>query len=116
MKYLVPLILLFFTLAFWLAVDQKANDGRRPEDEQVVYGQERDKVTGELYNTKIIKCRICGQVTSYVHYNLKGKVIHASVYFHHCGPYAKYTKSVFWQDFNFIDWLDKWQKRLRIQR
>lgn len=120
MKIVSVLLFLLFTVAFWLAVDQQDNEGKKPEDEQFIQTQERSKVTGELYNVEIVKCRICGQVLSYVQRNLKGKLIHASIYSHHCGKYGivKNTgynaSSLGPTHFNLIAWLDKWQKRLRI--
>lgn len=122
MKYLVPLILLFFTIAFWLAVDQNANLGKTPADEEVIHTQERNKVSGELLNVEIVRCRICGQVLSYIQSNLRGKVVQASVYSHHCGRYGsnsfvRYNGSAIGPlRFNVFDWLDLWQRRLRIKR
>ncbi len=121
MKYLVPLVLLFLTLAFWLAIDEKANLGRSPDDEEVILTQERNKVTGELYNLQIVRCRICGQVISYVQSNLRGKIVHGYLYTHRCGKYgnrqeARYKGSATWDTFNLYDFLEHWQRRLRFHK
>ena len=121
MKYLVPLVLLFFTLVFWLALEDTANLGRQPSDEQLICTQERNKVTGELYNVQIVRCRICGQVLSYMQFHLNGKLAGASHYSHHCGrygnnaPIVRYNGSAVYRDFSLIDWLESWQRRLRIR-
>lgn len=122
MKILVPLVLVLLSLAFWLAVDQKTNDGRLPDDEEVSHTQERNKVTGELYNVQIVRCHICGQVLSYIQCNLMGRVLRGYVYSHRCGRFhnnreARYNGSGIGPlDFDFLDWLDKWQRRLRLRR
>ncbi len=122
MKYLVPVVLLFMTLAFWLAVDQNANLGKTPNDEEIIHTQERNKVTGELLNVEIIRCRICGQVISYIQANLRGKVVYGYLYRHRCGKYgnnplAKYSPlGLAPESFDLEEWLNRWQKRLRLRR
>lgn len=122
MKYLVPLILLFFTLAFWLAVDQNASLGRKPSDEELISFQEVNKVSGELYNVRVVRCKLCGQVLSYVQYHLSGKVAGMAHYTHHCGEYTNgpvvhyYGSDLGPKSFSLIAWLDKWQKLLRLKR
>lgn len=122
MKILVPLILIFLSLAFWLAVDQNPDMGRAPSDEEVIHTQERNKVTGQLLNVEIVRCRICGEVISYTQFNLKGQAIYGYAYHHRCGQYgarplAKYSPlGLSGTYFNFMEWLEKWQKRLSLKR
>jgi hypothetical protein len=121
MKILVPLVLLFLSFAFYLALDQDANLGRKPESEEVIFTKEVNKVTGELMNVEIVRCRLCGQVLSYIQYNLKGKVLYGYVYSHRCGKYgtspvARYNGSGFGPlHWNLFAWLEKWQKRLQFK-
>ncbi len=120
MKILVPAILLLMTLAFWLALD-KEDTGKLPSDIEVSFVPERNKVTGELLDVEIVRCKICRQVLSYVQFNLRGKVVSGHAYSHRCGKYTndfvRYNGSgIGPPSFNLVDWLERWQRRLRVKR
>src|ERR1043166_10227527 len=114
MRTIVSLVLMIFSIWFYLIIDQKANLGRNPDDDEVIYKQERNKVTGQLLNVQIVRCRLCGQVLSYVQYNLQGKVVYGYVYTHHCGKYqTRYKGSNVWSSLPHLsEWFNPWQRRL----
>jgi hypothetical protein len=115
MRILALVALLSLGFGFWLAVDQKSDEGKNPEDEEIVLTQERNKVTGELYNVEIVRCKICGQVISYKQFNLHGKLVYARKNRHDCGN-VHYQNMALDPQADFLQWLEGWQKRLRLKR
>lgn len=123
MKILVLAVLLFMSMGIWFTIYDGTNEfvGKSPSDEITVHTQERSKVTGELFNITIVKCRLCGQVLSYFQYDLHGHLKHADKFEHICGRIfglssAKYSGSAFGPlEFNLYKFLDKWQRLLRVK-
>ncbi len=117
MKIIAPLAMMILSVWLWMMADQNANLGRLPDDDEVIYTRERNKVTGELLNVQIVRCRICGQVISYVQYNLRGKVVYGYVYSHHCGKYKNRSmgSDMLAPVFPVSQWLDQWQERLSLR-
>ncbi len=115
MRILTLLVLSILAIGFWLAVDQKPDVGKDPSDEETVLTQERNKVTGELYNVEIVRCKICGQVISYKQFNLRGRLIHARQNRHDCGK-RRYKNLALGPEDDLIEWLERWQRRLRLRR
>lgn len=122
MRILALVVLIILTLGFWLGINQKSDTGKNPKDEEVIFTQERNRVTGQLLNVEIVRCKICGEIISYIQYGLSGKVVAGYVHVHSCGKYGdhplvRYIGTALGPShFNLIEWLDKWQKRLHIQR
>lgn len=120
MKVLVLLVLMIMSIGFWLAIEDNRAVGKLPSDEVVTLSQERNKVTGELLNVETIKCLLCGEVISYVQFHKDGTMAFGYKYSHHCGQYkarslVRRTESSF-GEFHLNDWLEKWQRRLRVRR
>lgn len=121
MKNLVPLIFVFLAIGFWLAVDQKPDVGRLPEDDVIETFQQTNKVTGELLNIEIIRCRICHEVICYSKRTLRGKLLYQDNWQHHCWKYPKKlvkgTRSALFSPITGImEWLEYWQRRLRLRK
>lgn len=113
------LVWLLFGIAFSVVILEKSDVGKNPNDEKVTFTQETNKVTGELLNVQIVRCKICGEIVSFARFSLNGKPRHVFRNYHRCGQYqntVKFQGSGFGPlKFRLTEWLDKWQKRLAIR-
>jgi len=120
MKILVITVLPALIIAFWLAGEKNQIQSKDPQDEELVLSQTRNKVTGELLNIKMIRCRVCGQTIYYGEFSLEGKPRMAYTNQHICGKYG--NKTVKYQgmgvglpDIDIFEWLEEKQRRLKIK-
>lgn len=117
LQFFVWVIVVVGTLAWFIIVKNDSSVGKAPDFEEVLSKAERDLRTGELFRIEIIRCRLCGQVLSYVRFNLRGKAVSGhSLATHNCPRIIaknKYDGADFGpKEFNIWKFLEKWQKRL----
>ena len=62
--------------------------GKRPSDETTIHVQYYD-LSGKLHNVEVIRCRLCGQVISELHYGCEGRLTGWNRTAHWCGKYAR---------------------------
>lgn len=93
-------------------------DSKNPIDEEIVFTTQRNLATGRLNNVEIVRCKKCGQTISFIECDQKWHPIGGYVRnIHHCGHVWGHqelpgAQMAFFQNFNLLQFLDKWQTKL----
>ncbi len=102
--------------AWFLA--ESGDVGKKPyDDEEVIFTHEKDLRTGQFFDVQVTKCKICGQVISWVRFNHLGQVVGGYHNIgHDCnkiwGKKNGYSGAGIMKSGNPIELLEHWQRRL----
>lgn len=122
----VWVVLLFF-MASWILVNNEPEqiEAKKPEDEVVTYQVEKDNRSGEIFDVQIIRCKVCGDVISYMKFDRFGHLVWGNYNSAHiCGLKSRQFMAHRFTGMAFSSWrwpsisamLDYYQKKWKLRR